>query len=427
VSTPRQSPARSAADPPDAAGLLAPHLDTVLAVRRDLHAHPETGRNEHRTTQVVADRLADAGLHPRPMPGTGLTCDVGPDGDGAPLLALRADLDALPVQEETDLPFASTVDGVAHACGHDVHTAVVLGAGLALADAYRAGRLRSRVRLVFQPAEELQPGGALDAVAAGALEGVGSILAVHCDPHTDVGHVGLRVGPITSASDHVLVRLRGDGGHTSRPQLTQDLVYALAQVVTGVPAVLSRRLDPRAGTALVWGRISAGGAPNAIPRLGVVEGTLRCLDADAWAATGAMLPRLVEEVVAPFGVRAEVEHVRGVPPVVNDASAVALLERAAGEELGLAAVVPTEQSLGGEDFAWYLEHVPGALARLGTRTPGGPTHDLHRGDLDVDERALGIGVRLLVAAALRHARHAAAERAGASGQATGGAAAVADR
>ena len=383
----------------DLTELLAPHLADVVALRRDVHAHPEVGRSEIRTTSLLKRRLEAAGLAPRTLPGTGLLCDIG--DPEAPAVALRADIDALPLHEETGLPFASTVDGVSHACGHDVHTAVVLGAGLVLADLHRAGRLPGRVRLVFQPAEESTPGGALDVVDAGGMDGVRRVFAIHCDPHADVGHVGLRVGPITSASDHVLVRLRGNGGHTSRPHLTGDLVFALAKVATEVPAVLSRRLDPRAGVALVWGRINAGGAPNAIPRHGVLEGTLRCLRAEAWHQAGELLPQVVHELVAPYGVTADVHHTRGVPPVVNEAMSVSMLARAVRSELGADALLPTEQSLGGEDFAWYLEKVPGALARLGTRTPGGPDYDLHRGDFVADERAIAVGARILAAVALR--------------------------
>jgi amidohydrolase len=399
--------ARTTLHPP-LSGLLAPHLEGLVALRRDLHAHPETAHAEHRTTGVVAARLRAAGLEPRLLPGTGLVCDVG-DGDRA--VALRADLDALPLSDETSSPFSSTVEGVTHACGHDVHTAVVLGAGLVLADLHARGELPGRVRLLFQPAEEVTPGGALGVLATGALAGVDRIFAVHCDPHTDVGHVGLRVGPITSAFDRVLVRLRGSGGHTSRPHLTGDLVFALAKVVTEVPAVLSRRLDPRAGVSVVWGRVSSGGAANAIPRLGVVEGTLRCVRADVWHAAGELLTAVVQEVVAPYGVTAEVEHERGVPPVDNEAVSTGLLTDAADDELGEGVAVPTDQSLGGEDFAWYLEQVPGAMARLGTRTPGGPTHDLHRGDFEPDERAIAVGVRLLAATAVRALALGAAEAA----------------
>lgn len=381
--------------------LVAPYLDELVAFRRDLHAHPETARTERRTTTAIAERLMSHGLTVERLPGTGLLCDIGDPNAAA--VALRADLDALPLDDDKDVPYRSRVAGSAHACGHDVHTTVLLGVGLVLADLHRTAALPGRVRLVFQPAEEVQPGGALDVLAAGGLDGVTSIFAVHCDPRMDVGEVGLRVGPITSASDHVVVRLTGDGGHTSRPHLTQDLVFALGQVVTQLPAVLSRRLDPRAAVNLTWGRISAGGAANAIPRTGVVEGTVRCMEAEAWQAVAAVLAAAVGDIVGPYGVRHEVQHERGVPPVVNDVGAVEVMDSAARWALGDGAVHVTEQSLGGEDFAWYLEKLPGALARLGTRTPGGRSYDLHQGDFDVDERAIGVGVRLLVATALTSA------------------------
>jgi amidohydrolase len=379
------------------ASALAPYADELITLRRDIHTHPELGRRETRTTRLVYDRLTRAGLRPRPLPGTGLICDVG---TGAPVVALRADLDALPLPDESGVAWASSVDGVSHACGHDVHTAALVGAGLVLADLERAGLLRGRVRLIFQPAEELIPGGALDVVAAGGLDEVERAYALHCDPHTDLGLVGSRVGAITAAADHIVVRLSGQGGHTSRPHLTEDVVFALAQVVTGVPAVLSRRVDPRAGVAMVWGRIAAGAASNAIPRRGEAAGTLRCLDSSVWARAGTLITDAVQEIVRPYGVQAEVDHVRGVPPTVNDADAVQVIEDAVRAEIGENAVVLTPQSLGGEDFAWLLEKVPGAMVRLGTRTPGGRTYDLHRPDFVPDERAVSLGARVLAATAM---------------------------
>ncbi|VTR77051.1 amidohydrolase [Cellulomonas hominis] len=374
----------------------------LVEVRRDIHAHPELGRTEQRTTHLVADRLRLAGLTPRMLAGTGLTCDIGPSSveTGRRRIALRADIDALPVQETTGLPYASTVHGVAHACGHDVHTTALLGAGLVLAELHAAGELPTGVRLVFQPAEEVQPGGALDVLNQGALDGVGRIFALHCDPKVDVGRIGTRIGPITSASDEVTVIVTGQGGHTSRPHLTGDVVYALGQVITQVPAVLGRRLDPRSGVNLTWGAVQAGSAHNAIPASGSVRGTLRCLDVRAWERASQVVHEAVEQVVAPYGVEVEVRHQRGVPPVENDERATAVLEAAARDVLGEDSVQLTEQSLGGEDFAWYLTKVPGAMARLGTRTPGGRTYDIHQGDLVVDERAIGAGAALLARAAL---------------------------
>ncbi|MCG7286440.1 amidohydrolase [Cellulomonas sp. ACRRI] len=383
--------------------LVATLQPELVEIRRDIHAHPELGRTEQRTTRLIADRLRLSGLSPKLLPGTGLTCDIGPNPveTGRRRIALRADIDGLPVQETTGLPYASTVHGVAHACGHDVHTTALLGAGLVLAELHAAGELPTAVRLVFQPAEEVQPGGALDVLQAGAMDGIGRIFALHCDPKVDVGRIGTRIGPITSASDEITVVLTGGGGHTSRPHLTGDLVYALGQVITQVPAVLGRRLDPRSGVNLTWGAVQAGSAHNAIPASGSVRGTLRCLDVRAWEKASQVLHAAVEQVVAPYGVEVEVRHQRGVPPVENDERAVAVLEAAARDVLGEEAVQLTEQSLGGEDFAWYLTRVPGAMARLGTRTPGGRTYDIHQGDLVVDERAIAAGAALLARAALR--------------------------
>jgi amidohydrolase len=380
--------------------LVAQHHDELVALRRDLHAHPELARTEQRTRQVVAQRLAAAGLTPRELTGTGLVVDVGAAPHGARRVALRADMDALPVPDTCGQDFASQVRGVSHACGHDLHTTAVVGAGLVLAALADAGQLPGGVRLIFQPAEEVQPGGSLDVIAAGALDGVSSVFALHCEPKLDGGQVGTRIGAITSALDEVHVTLTGPGGHTSRPHLTGDVVFALGQVITGVPAVLGRRLDPRWAVNLTWGAVQAGQAPNAIPPLGAVAGTLRCLDARAWERAAEELRRAVAAVVAPLGVQAEVRVVKGVPPVVNDATGIGLLEQAAHEVVGPEAVVLTEQSLGGEDFAWYLRDVPGAMARLGTRTPGGHSYDLHRGDLVVDERAVGHGAALLARTAL---------------------------
>jgi amidohydrolase len=380
-------------------------VDDLVAFRRDLHAQPELAHQEKRTTQLVAERLEKAGLAVQLLPGTGLLAETGPAvGSGtssAPgIIALRADLDALPLDDVTGDPWRSQEPGVCHACGHDVHTTALLGAGLALHDLHVQGLLAGRVRLIFQPAEEVMPGGAQDVVAAGGLEGVSRVFALHCDPSLDVGTVGLREGPITAASDSVRVRLTGRGGHTSRPHLTDDLTFALAKVVTDVPAALSRRVDPRAGLSVVWGVVRAGVAGNVIPAFGELAGTVRMLDVRAWDVAQETVTRLVHEVVAPYGVRAEVEYVKGVPPVVNEPRSAALLEAAARTVLGDGGIQPAEQSMGGEDFAWFLEEVPGALLRLGTRTPGGPTYDLHQGDLRIDEACVPVGAALLAQVAL---------------------------
>lgn len=375
----------------------------LIAFRRDLHMHPELGNQEFRTTAAIKDRLEKAGLKPRVLSiGTGLICDVGEWDGVTPMLALRADIDALPIPDtKAGVSYRSTVPDRAHACGHDVHTATVLGAGLVLAGLARQGLLPRAVRLIFQPAEEVLPGGAADAIEAGVLEGVGRIIGVHCDPKVDVGRIGLRIGPITSACDRLEVSLDGPGGHTARPHLTTDLVTAAARVATDVPALLARRTDARSGLAVTWGRLETGHICNVIPQHAELSGTVRCLDLAAWRGAPDLVHAAIDEVAGMHGAKTVINYVRGVPPVVNDAETIGLLDAAMTERRGSYAIEDTEQSLGGEDFSWYLEHVPGAMARLGVRTPGDTRGlDLHRGNFDVDEEAITVGVELFTAAAL---------------------------
>jgi amidohydrolase len=372
----------------------------VVALRRDLHAHPELGFAEHRTTGVIMRTLQRLELAPTVLPrGTGVVCDVGTAGSG-PVIALRADIDALPIPDLKDVPYRSTVEGVCHGCGHDAHTAILLGAAAVLART----ELPGQVRLIFQPAEETLPGGAPSVIAAGALAGVSRIFALHCDPRLDTGLVGVRAGAITAACDEVDVRLTGAGGHTSRPHLSADLVYALGRLITDLPGALSRRVDPRASLSLVWGAVEAGRASNAIPTSGRLRGTLRVFDVDAWAGAEPLVRALVEQIVAPSGAHAQTTYVRGVPPVVNDADSVRLQSAAVLAGLGPDALAATKQSMGGEDFAWYLHERPGALARLGVRRPGAESFDLHQGTFDLDEAALDVGVRYTVALAVEALR-----------------------
>ena len=367
------------------AAFLAERVDAYDAeltdLRRDIHAHPELSWQEHRTTELIAD--------------------LGGDGKGSRVVALRGDMDALPVDDVTTDIWTSTVPGFAHACGHDVHTTALLGAGLALADLHRESPLPGGVRLLFQPAEEVMPGGALHLMSLGALDDVERIFALHCDPTVDVGRVGIRSGALTSAADLIDVHLSGTGGHTSRPHLTGDLVFALAKVTTELPVILSRRMDPRAGVSVVWGKVTAGQIHNVIPAHGSVGGTVRILDSDAWSEVEHVVREVVAEIIAPYGVTAAVDYTRGVPPVSNDEESHQILVESVREVLGERGAVVSAQSLGGEDFGWYQEQVAGSMFRLGVRTPGGPTYDLHQGDLRIDEQAVGVGARVLAAVAAR--------------------------
>src|SRR6266545_1746808 len=249
-----------------------------------------------RAAALVARELAMAGLSPRFLPkGNGVICDIG---EGDRVVALRADLDALPLPDTKDVPYRSTIDSVCHACGHDVHTTILLGTGLALAQLADRGELPGRVRLLFQPSEECFPSGAPEVIAAGGLKDVTSVFGLHCAPQLPTGLVGVRSGPLTAAADVVEIRVSGPGGHTARPHMTADLVYALSRAVVEVPSILARRVDPRAGVSLMFGTLNAGTAANAIPIEGVAKGTVRVLSKDAWQDLPDLVPSLIRDVIA---------------------------------------------------------------------------------------------------------------------------------
>lgn len=368
------------------------HRAEVIAWRRHIHRNPETANQEVETTNYIANILADYGLEPQRFPHTGLMVDIGPDTELG-RLAFRADIDALPITEVTGLEFTSEKPGTMHACGHDVHTTVALGLACALADFQRVNELELGICIIFQPAEEVWVGGATDVISWGALEGVHSIFAIHAEPKLRVGRIGIRAGAITSATDVVELKIKGPGGHTSRPHLSADVVYALGKVITELPTLLSRRVDPRTGTVLVFGQVNSGYAPNAIPETGMLTGTMRTADITIWRQMQELFAELVDQILAPVGVEHELSYNRGVPPVLNDDVATAMLASAA-QSIDPQAVVQAPQSSGGEDFSWYLEKVPGSMARLGCWSGEGEQHDLHMGDLIVDERAIGVGIKL---------------------------------
>ncbi|MDO4685687.1 MAG: amidohydrolase [Corynebacterium sp.] len=364
---------------------LEKNRDEVLSWRRYLHAYPELSHQEHGTTAYIAEILRGYGLTPKLFPTTGLMVDIG-----NPRIAFRGDIDALPIQEETGLPFSSQNPGVMHACGHDVHTTIALAIACALAEYPEP----IDVRVIFQPAEEVMYGGAPDVIDWGGIDGIEKIFAVHCEPTLHTGTIGVRAGAITSAADILTVNVHGPGGHTSRPQLTNDVVFALSSVVTQLPALLSRRIDPRTGTVLVFGSIHAGNAANAIPQTGSVSGTLRTASVDVWMTIQPLLEELISQVLAPTGCSFDIDYMRGIPPVVNDPIATHLLI-----DHSPFRVVEALQSSGGEDFSWYLQKIPGCMVRLGCKTT--EEYDLHQSDLIVDEDCIDVGVKLF--ASILHA------------------------
>ena len=380
------------------AAVVAGLHEELVALRRDLHAHPEPSWEEHRTTAALLARLEVAGLDPRPGPtGTGVICDIGV---GAPVVAIRGDIDALRVTDEKDRPYRSTVEGVCHACGHDLHAVAALGAGLAVSAVLSASDRPGTVRLILQPAEEAIPGGATAMIGAGAMTGVGAVFALHADPSMEVGEVGVGSGPITSAADQLRIVLRGPGGHTGRPHQSVDLVHLAARVVVDLPMGLGRLSDPRDGLHLTFGSVHAGHAPNVIPTEAVLLGSLRSSGRSSWEQAPPRVRSLLAAIVEPLGGVWELDHHQGAPPVVNHPWAVALAASAAAAVVGADSLRPVVQSAGGEDFSWYGDHAPLCYLRLGVRNVGDPVVDLHSGFFDVDERAVSIGARLLAGAAL---------------------------
>jgi amidohydrolase len=377
---------------------LAEHGEGLVAIRRNLHAHPELSGEEHATTELVAERLALAGLSPRRLrSGTGLVCDLdGVDTDG-PLLAIRSDLDALGMDDEKDVPYRSQVAGVSHACGHDVHTTV--GLGLALYFAHHRDELGGRLRFIFQPAEERVPGGALDVLDDAGLDGVDAVIGLHCDPKLDTGQIGLRSGAISSAADMALIRLGGPGGHTARPEQTVDTISLAAQLIQQLPSRLGELIGDPGHVKVVFGSIHAGDAANVIPTHCELKASVRTPLQEVWETLPVAFEKALTQVLDGSGAEFELDYTHGVPPVVNEPEFTELVRRAATGELGAEAITPAVQSWGGDDFAWYTRQVSGSYVRLGVHDPDSnlPRLDLHVGRFDVDERAIGVGVRVLAA------------------------------
>jgi len=383
--------------------------EELVAFRRDLHRHPEQAFEETRTTSRLYERLRQAGLKPDVLPcGTGIVCDVVPIAEEERrFVALRADIDALAIEDTKSVPYRSSVDGLSHACGHDVHATSLLGAGLVLAELRDRGLLPRPVRLVFQPGEEVLPGGALRAIAAGVLSDVDAIFALHCDPAVEVGRIAVLEGPITSGQDELVLTAGGRGGHGSRPHLTEDLLHAVTGMMSNLPDVV-RRFSPQDGLVFTWTMIRAGEALNVIPTEATLGASLCTMNPTAWERIPEVLTDQFERAARVAGDVRWTLRLSRRPPVVN--TLVGRSRAAVVDLFGEQAVAETRQSLGGEDFAWYLRGtegvpavpdtagVPGNLARLGIRPPtveAASFAHLHQGDFDVSERAIGVGAAYL--------------------------------
>ena len=383
---------------PDAvAPLFAPALAAdLVALRRDLHRHPELSWQESRTAGALEAALATLGIgDARRVLETAVVARVPGRVRGAPVVAVRGDIDALPIQEDTGLPFASGTTGVMHACGHDVHATWAVGAAALL----RARPAEGDVLVVLQPAEE-QGAGAAAVVASGALDEARAIFGAHVDRRFAVGQVVADAGPVNASADTFEIVLRGAGAHGARPHESADPIVALAALVSALQTLVSRRLDPAQPGVVTVGAVHAGEAPNVIPEHAMLRGTVRATTPAARALLTGELRRLAEQVAAAYGVGAAVTFGDGTPPVVNDARATAWARSAAERLLGADQVVPFgTTNMGGEDFAFYLERMPGCFLRIGAREPGGERIAAHSPRFHAAEESIFIGAAVLAEAA----------------------------
>ncbi|MCZ8521707.1 MULTISPECIES: amidohydrolase [Paenibacillus] len=366
-------------------------LPELTALRRELHRRPELSMEEVETTRRIREELAREGIRLLPLDlPVGVLAEID-GGEPGPLVALRADIDALPITEETGLPFASEIPGRMHACGHDFHTAAILGAAKLLKR--RAGRFRGTVRLLFQPGEE-KGTGAKALIRAGALEGVQAIFGMHNKPELPVGTIGLTAGPLMASVDGFKIRIRGKGGHAAIPDAAIDPIVAASAVVGGLQTAVSRSISPHQSAVLSVCSFQAGTTWNVIPDEAVLDGTIRTFDAGVRAQMPKLLERIAAGIAAGYGAEAEVSWFAGIPFVDNDPGAVDLV-RTAAEALSLQ-ITKAERSSGGEDFAYYQREVPGCFVWLGTA--GG--EQWHHPKFTVSEEALAPAAALFALTAL---------------------------
>ena len=381
--------------------LGAAEIEELIEVRRDLHAHPETAFEETRTAALVAERLRTLGLEPRTgVGGTGVIATIRGARPGRTVL-LRADMDALPVQEENDVPYRSRNPGRMHACGHDCHVAGLLGVAGQLVRL--APSLSGAVRLCFQPAEE-RGGGALRMIADGALEDppVDAAFGVHVWQDLEVGMVGVTPGPWMASVDEFTVTLRGKGAHAAAPHQGVDPVVAMAHVVTALQTIASRTTDPLLEVVVSVTQVRAGSAFNIIPESAWMNGTVRTFDPDLWKELPARFEGIVRGVAGALGCAAEIEYTRFNRPTVNDRAMAGLAHEAAAGVVGPQNVVSTIRTMGGEDFSAFLHEVPGAFVAVGSRNAQkGLTHMHHHPRFEVDEDCIGVGAEVLLAMARR--------------------------
>ena len=376
----------------------------MVQVRRHLHRFPEVGGREVATTRYLEGRCREAGFETRKgTEGLGLIVDALRPGR-EPSIGLRADIDAVAIQDTKEVAYGSQARGVMHACGHDAHAATVLGAVLALADAEKSGALPWPLcwRAIFQPAEELNRG-ALDMVSAGALKGVRALLAVHVDPTRPAGEVGLQAGRITAECAEIEIAIQGRGGHAARPHEARDPIAVGAQLIGAIYQFIPRAVTSHDPVIVTFGQIEGADNPNVIPDVLFLRGTLRTLSTDLQRRTMDHVRKLARGLAEASETRIDIDFKVGPPSVHNDPELTGLFRDCAVDLLGEEKVSGISRpSMGGEDFANYLGHVPGSLLRLGCARDDGRGPSLHASEFDIDEQAMRIGAKILARAVVKY-------------------------
>jgi len=377
--------------------------DYVIAWRRRIHAAPELSFHEVLTSKAVAAELKRLGWQVKTgVGGTGVVGLLKGKSQGR-TVALRADMDALPVQEENQVPYRSKNPGKMHACGHDGHCAMLLGAASILAN--KKDHLKGNVKLLFQPGEETPPGGALGMIAAGALEDprVNAVFGLHLDSSLPSGRIGLRQGPMMAASDNFKITVKGRGGHAARPHNCLDPIIAGAQIVAALQTIVSRRIDPARPAVITVGRFASGTKHNIIPETALLEGTARSIDRHTWKMLPVWIKQVAENTARANGLRAEVEYERGYPVLSNDPKMIGFADGVIQSLLGPSAAVHIPDPLmGGEDFAYFLQKAPGAFLRLGSCKDAKTAFPWHHPKFNIDEEVLPNGAKLLAELAKRY-------------------------
>jgi amidohydrolase len=379
--------------------LVRQHYAEIVDLRRYFHTYPEVSAQEYKTQEKIIAELTKLGLPAKKAAGTGVVAEVTGKATG-PVVAIRADIDALPLQDECDAPYRSKNPGVCHACGHDGHMAMLLGAAkvlTAMRDSFSG-----TVRLLFQPSEEYYPGGAEKLISEGALDTVSAVIGAHLWQPLQVGTVGLNFGKLMAAPDEFMITIKGRGGHGSMPHQTIDPLLVGAQLVVALNTIISRNIDPVEPAALSLGMFKAGEIFNIIPDTAVLKGTVRTFEQSVRENIFSRIEQITKGICQAAGAQYEIEDIFGYPPVVNNPAVAAVLKQAGQEVLGQDGVLEVNPVLAGEDFSYYLQKAPGAFMFIGA---GNPEKNIifpqHHPKFDIDETALGYGVEIMVNAALK--------------------------